>query len=143
MVKKYLTEAEWRKLLSPEAFRVLRQTGTERPFTGIYTDTASDKNSIYVCAGCETSLFSGEFKFPSHCGWPAFAKPYSDANLVLKQDTSLGMHRIEVLCRGCDGHLGHVFDDGPSHLGGVRYCINSVALKLYKLSEEEADENKS
>lgn len=129
-MKKYLSEAEWRTILSPEAFRVLRQAGTERPFTGHYTDTPASDSGIYVCAACEAPLFPARFKFPSHCGWPAFARPHADACVELKQDHTMGMQRIEVRCKSCDSHLGHVFNDGPSHLGGTRYCINSIALKL-------------
>ena len=126
---KRMMEEEWRKLLSPEAFRVLRQAGTERPFTGQYTDTPSDPGAMYVCAGCSAPLFPGAYKFPTHCGWPAFSQAHSPAAIKEVEDATLGMRRVEVRCKGCDGHLGHVFDDGPKESGGMRYCINSAALK--------------
>jgi peptide-methionine (R)-S-oxide reductase len=123
----YLSESEWKKLLNPEAFRILRQSATEPPFTGEYTDHFP-QSGFYICAGCKSPLFAASFKFPSHCGWPAFSKPLEGENLKEIEDNSLGMKRVEVRCKACDGHLGHVFDDGPKQLGGLRYCINSGAL---------------
>jgi peptide-methionine (R)-S-oxide reductase len=127
--KVHLSEAEWRKLLNPEAFRILRQSGTEAPFTGKYTDHFP-QSGTYVCAGCKTPLFIASSKFPSHCGWPAFSRPVDKGNLGELVDKSYGMERVEIRCSGCDGHLGHIFNDGPKQFGGLRYCINSGALEF-------------
>jgi len=108
-------------------FHVLRQKGTERAFTGEYTDT--ETAGLYLCAGCELPLFRSETKFHSGCGWPSFTKALESDNVVTQTDRTHGMIRTEVLCAGCDGHLGHVFDDGPPP-AGKRFCINSASLKL-------------
>jgi len=122
------TQDEWRKELTPEQYAVLRQHATERPFTGEYvnTETAGE----YLCAACGQPLFASDTKFHSGSGWPSFWDVIDKGNVELKTDTSYGMKRIEVLCGRCGSHLGHVFDDGPRDTTGLRYCINSAALKL-------------
>jgi len=121
------TDSEWREALSPEQYRVLRQKGTEAPFSGEYDHTFEPGS--YHCAGCGAVLFESDAKYDSGCGWPAFYAPADDDAIDEEVDTSHGMVRTEVLCASCGGHLGHVFPDGP-HPTGIRYCINSAALKL-------------
>jgi len=120
------TEEEWRKQLTAEQFRVLRQKGTERAFTGAYWD--SHDPAVYVCAGCGAPLFSSEAKFDSGTGWPSFTQPIAQGRVDSETDASHGMSRTEVTCARCGGHLGHVFDDGPRPTG-LRFCINSASLK--------------
>jgi peptide-methionine (R)-S-oxide reductase len=124
--KLVLTEEVWRERLSPEAFAVLRGHGTERPWTGCFV--ATKKPGTYVCAGCGNPLFRAGEKFESGTGWPSFQRPVTPEALVEVADRSHGMVRTEVRCGRCDGHLGHVFPDGPGPTG-LRYCINSVSLR--------------
>lgn len=121
------SEREWRETLSPEQYEVLRRKGTERPFTGRYVH--DKRRGVYRCAGCGAELFSSETKFDSGTGWPSFTEPADRANVDLEDDYSFGMHRVEVNCAACGGHLGHVFPDGPGETG-ERYCINSCSLEL-------------
>ncbi len=121
------SEDEWRQQLTREQYAVLRQKGTERPFTGKYVHSKED--GMYRCAACGAELFDSKTKFDSGTGWPSFTEPANVANVELRPDHSHGMVRTEVLCRRCGSHLGHVFDDGPGP-DGARYCINSVALDL-------------
>ena len=121
------SEDEWKKILTPEEFTVLRKKGTEPPFTGKYVHQNAE--GTYVCAGCGNLLFSSETKFDSGSGWPSFSALVTSDAVVLKPDNSLFMKRTEVVCAQCGGHLGHVFDDGPPSTG-KRYCMNSVSLRF-------------
>jgi len=121
------SDEEWRKILTSEQYKILRQKGTERAFTGKFSDhhLAGD----YLCAGCDQALFRSTDKFESGTGWPSFTTPYTAPSVAEEVDTSYGVRRVEVLCSNCGGHLGHVFPDGPKPTG-LRYCINSASLKF-------------
>ena len=120
---------DWKKKLTAEQYNVLREKGTEPSFTGKYVH--SKEQGMYVCAGCGTTLFSSDTKFDSGTGWPSFDNPINKEHVELKEDISHGMRRTEFVCKNCGGHLGHVFDDGPTKTG-QRYCINSCALEFKK-----------
>ncbi|MCA9751272.1 MAG: peptide-methionine (R)-S-oxide reductase MsrB [Gemmatimonadetes bacterium] len=126
----------WRSKLTPEQFRVAREGGTERAFTGIYHDTKDP--GTYRCICCGAELFRSEDKFDSGCGWPSFTQPYERDRVRELEDLSHGMRRVEIRCAACDAHLGHVFPDGPRDRGGMRYCINSASLNLERSAEGDA-----
>jgi len=121
------TDAEWKAQLSETEYEVLRKKGTERAYTGEYWDHF--EKGTYVCAACEAQLFESDTKFESHCGWPSFDKAI-EGSVKYNQDLSYGMVRTEVVCANCDGHLGHIFDDGPKETTGQRFCTNSVSIKF-------------
>lgn len=125
-----MDEKDFKEKLTPEQYKIMRGKGTEAPFTGKYV---SEKSSgTYMCAACGQELFSSDTKFDSGTGWPSFTEPANLKNIELHPDDSFGMHRVEVTCKNCGSHLGHVFDDGPAERGGKRYCINSACLVLNK-----------
>jgi len=123
------SDKEWKEILTPEQYKVLREKGTEKPFTGQYWNF--DEKGVYRCAACGQILFKSDTKFDAGCGWPSFYDIVNSKNVITKDDYSFGMHRIEVICSNCGGHLGHLFDDGPKPTG-QRYCINSASLKFEK-----------
>lgn len=128
------SEVEWKEQLTPDQYKVLREKGTERPYTGKYWNFEGE--GTYKCAGCGAELFDSNTKFDSGCGWPSFYDVKNNKNVITEDDYSLGMHRIEVMCAKCGGHLGHVFDDGPNPTG-LRYCINSVSIDFEKKSDQK------
>jgi methionine-R-sulfoxide reductase len=123
------TEEEWKAILSPDQYQVLRQKGTERPFTGKLLE--NKEKGMYVCAACGNELFSSDMKFDSHCGWPSFDREIAGGKIKTHTDTTLGMVRTEIMCARCGSHLGHIFDDGPTSTG-QRYCVNSISLDFKK-----------
>lgn len=125
------SDEQWKKELTPEEYRVMREKGTERAFTGEYWDTTD--TGIYTCRGCGQELFVSDTKYDAGCGWPSFYEPINNETIESVPDNTLGMKRTEVKCRHCGAHLGHVFDDGPQEQGGQRYCINSLSLRLKKI----------
>lgn len=124
---KTMTEKDWKEKLTPEEYYILREKGTERPFSGKYNDFFEEGS--YVCAACGNKLFNSDAKFDSSCGWPSFDQAI-EGSVIYTKDTSHGMIRTEVTCANCDGHLGHVFDDGPKDTTGTRYCMNSISIKF-------------
>jgi len=124
---KNTTDSEWKKVLTQEQYDVLRQKATERPFTGEYYKNF--EKGVYVCAACGNPLFTSDAKFDSSCGWPSFDQAIK-GSVIYKEDSTLGMKRVEVMCANCGGHLGHVFDDGPEATTGKRFCTNSVSIKF-------------
>lgn len=126
-------DADWKQTLTPEQYAVMREQETEKPFSGKYVH--AKEQGMYACAACGAELFSSDAKFDSGTGWPSFAEPANRENIELREDTSLGMNRVEIRCKRCGSHLGHVFNDGPADKGGQRYCINSCALDLKKTTE--------
>lgn len=123
------TEEEWKKLLTPEQFYVIREKGTERPFTGKFY--LHKEKGVYVCGACGNELFTSDMKFDSHCGWPSFDREIAGGRIKTQTDLSHGMVRTEIMCAKCGGHLGHLFDDGPTSTG-MRYCVNSLSLDFKK-----------
>ena len=136
------TDEQWRQELTPEEYRVLRQAGTERPYTGEYWDTHTA--GVYQCRACGSELFTSNEKFDSHCGWPSFWAPLAEGTVRYIHDRTLGMERIEVRCATCDSHLGHVFEgEGYATPTDQRFCINSVSLKLVPREEVQRGEERT
>lgn len=136
---KQYTDAQWRALLSPVEYRILRQAGTELAGTGRYLDHGADQSGMFVCAGCGNALYPSSKKFHSGCGWPSFFEEVEPGAIVLHRDGSHGMVRTEMRCARCDGHLGHVFDDAPHQPTGKRHCVNGFALVFVPDGRDAAD----
>jgi methionine-R-sulfoxide reductase len=130
------TEEEWKKILTPQQYHVLREKGTDAPFTGKLT--LNHEKGMYYCAACGNELFTSDMKFDSHCGWPSFDKEIAGGKIITKVDRTYGMIRTEILCAKCGSHLGHLFDDGPTETG-LRYCVNSTSLSFEPTSGNKAD----
>ncbi len=129
------TDAQWRERLNPLEYQVLRQAGTERPFTGEYVDTTTQ--GVYECRACGAELFRSDTKFSSHCGWPSFFAPLAEDRVRYIEDTTMGMKRVEVRCANCDSHMGHVFEgEGYDTPTDLRYCMNSVSLRLVPAAQD-------
>jgi peptide-methionine (R)-S-oxide reductase len=128
------TEKEWKEILTPEEYYILREKGTDRPGNGGYTKHF--EKGTYVCAACNTQLFISGSKYESHCGWPSFDDAI-DGTVEFTKDATLGMVRTEITCKACDGHLGHIFDDGPKETTGKRYCVNTTSIKFVKADNEK------
>ncbi|WP_270259014.1 peptide-methionine (R)-S-oxide reductase MsrB [Kocuria marina] len=129
------TDAQWRERLNPLEYQVLRQAGTERPFTGEYVDTTTQ--GVYECRACGAELFRSDTKFSSHCGWPSFFAPLAEDRVRYIEDTTMGMKRVEVRCANCDSHMGHVFEgEGYDTPTDLRYCMNSVSLRLVPATQD-------
>jgi peptide-methionine (R)-S-oxide reductase len=128
------TEEEWRAQLTPMQYHVLREKGTERPYTGAYWNNKDV--GTYLCAGCSTLLFTSKTKYDSGCGWPSFYEAHDNDKILMRPDNSHGMSRVEILCATCEGHLGHIFNDGPPP-AGQRYCINSESMIFIPTKDEE------
>ena len=136
------TDEQWRAELTPAEYAVLRKAGTERPYTGEYTD--NHRTGVYSCRACGAELFRSDEKFDSHCGWPSFFSPLAGSAIVERVDNSLGMRRVEVLCANCHSHLGHVFEgEGYATPTDLRYCINSISLRFADGESESAPESES
>ena len=133
-----LSEDEWRKRLTPDQYKILRQKGTEAPFTGRLLD--EKREGIFTCAACGAELFDSNHKFESGSGWPSFYDVAATGSIKLEDDNSLGMHRLEALCTNCGSHLGHVFHDAPDQPTGLRFCINSCALDFHP-TKDNHDKN--
>lgn len=127
------SDEEWKELLTPDQFQVMRKKGTERPGTGKFLH--NKEKGVYICGACGAELFKSNAKFESGSGWPSFYEAVDPSAIIEQKDTSYGMIRTEVLCGACKSHLGHVFDDGPRSKGGLRYCINSISLDFEKKDE--------
>jgi methionine-R-sulfoxide reductase len=125
--KLHRTEEEWKQVLTPEQYYVLRQKGTDRPHTGKLT--LNKEKGVYTCAACGNELFTSDMKFDSHCGWPSFDREIAGGKIITETDTTHGMVRTEIMCAKCGSHLGHLFDDGPTDTG-MRYCVNSTSLQF-------------